>query len=48
MLADLRKQVVRLAKQTYQDRTGERAKATVKSRKRPAKRKAKPKAKASA
>jgi ferritin-like metal-binding protein YciE len=47
MLADLRKQVTRLAKQTYQDRTGERAKASVKSRK-PAKRKAKPKAKASA
>jgi ferritin-like metal-binding protein YciE len=52
MLADLRKQIGLLAKQTFESRTDERAKASVKktttSAKRSPKRKAKPKAKARA
>src|ERR687883_598873 len=46
MLNDLRKQIARLAKQTFESRTDERAKASVKTAKRSAKRSPKRRAKA--
>jgi ferritin-like metal-binding protein YciE len=48
MLSDLRKQITKLAKQTYESRTDERAKATVKSRTRRSSAKRSPKRKAAA